>query len=114
MTAVVSQSKRVNAAPASFAAPQISSDETLIARIARGDALAMRTLFARHQVPLYRFVLRIVREDALAEDIVSEAFLAVWRQAPDFERRSSVSTWLFAIARFKAISALRRRNEDVL
>jgi RNA polymerase sigma-70 factor (ECF subfamily) len=91
-----------------------SSDESLIQRIADGDQLAMRTLFARHRVPLYRFVLRMVRNPALAEDILSEVFLDVWRQAQGFEGRSAVSTWLLAIARFKAFSALRRRVVDHL
>src|SRR5262249_11043223 len=84
---------------------------SLIVRIARGDQLAMRTLFARHQVPLYRFLVRIVRDATLAEDILSETFLAIWRQAGEFEGRASVATWLTSIARFKAISALRRRSE---
>ena len=92
-------------------APENSSDLTLVARIARGDQFAMRTLFARHQVLVYRFVLRLVRDEALAEDVLSEVFLDVWRQAGRFEARSSVSTWLLAIARFKALSACRRRRD---
>jgi RNA polymerase sigma-70 factor, ECF subfamily len=91
-----------------------SSDETLIKRIAAGDQLAMRTLFARHRVPLYRFVLRIVPDAALAEDILSDVFFDVWRQASRFEGRSAVSTWLLSIARFKAFSVLRRRREAEL
>src|SRR5438445_13668116 len=91
------------------AAPEISSDETLIRRIAEGDQLAMRTLFARHRVALYRWLLRLVGDEALAEDLLSEVFLAMWRQADRFEGRSSVSTWLMSIARFKALSARRRR-----
>jgi len=90
---------------------QASSDDVLIKRIAGGDQLAMRTLFARHRVPLYRFVLRMVRDAALAEDVLSDVFLDVWRQASHFEARSAVSTWLLAIARFKALSALRRRQD---
>jgi len=88
-----------------------SSDDILIKRIADGDQLAMRTLFARHRVALYRFVLRMVGDATLAEDILSDVFLDVWRQASRFEARSTVSTWLLAIARFKAFSALRRRRE---
>ena len=88
-----------------------SSDEILIQRIADGDQLAMRALFARHRACVYRFVLRMVGDEALAEDVLSDVFLDVWRQAAQFERRSAVSTWLLAIARFKAISALRRRTD---
>jgi RNA polymerase sigma-70 factor, ECF subfamily len=91
------------------AATETSSDEMLIKRIAGGDQLAMRTLFGRHRVNLYRWLLRLVGEEALAEDLLSEVFLDVWRQAASFEARSSVSTWLLAIARYKALCARRRR-----
>src|SRR6266581_2989504 len=100
--------------PEHAAAREIASDEVLIRRIAGGDQLAMQTLFARHRVALYRWLLRLVGDEALAEDLLSEVFLAVWRQADRFEGRSSVSTWLLAIARFKALSALRRRPDEEL
>ena len=90
---------------------QTSSDEVLISRIANGDRLAMQVLFARHHVRVYRFVLRLVRNEATAEDLISEVFLDVWRQAAKFEGRSAVSTWMLSIARFKALSALRRKPE---
>ena len=93
---------------------QTTSDEELIGRIAGGDRLAMQVLFARHHVRVYRFVLRLVRNEATAEDLISEVFLDVWRQAGRFEGRSQVSTWLLAIARFKALSSLRRRPEEEL
>jgi RNA polymerase sigma-70 factor (ECF subfamily) len=93
---------------------QATSDEALIARIASGDRLAMQVLFARHHVRIYRFVLRLVRDQWKAEDLISEVFLDVWRQADRFEGRSTVSTWLLAIARFKALSALRRKPEEGL
>jgi len=102
------------ALPAQAAAPETSSDEMLIKRIARGDQLAMRTLFGRHRVLLYRWLLRLVRDEALAEDLLSDVFLDVWRQAAAFEARSSVSTWLLAIARYKALSARRRRTDAEL
>src|SRR6476659_8811319 len=101
------ESREVSANPA-------TSDEVLIGRIANGDRLAMQVLFARHHVRVFRFVLRLVREEATAEDLISEVFLDVWRQAGRFEGRSQVSTWLLAIARFKALSALRRRPDEEL
>ncbi|HSP49947.1 MAG TPA: sigma-70 family RNA polymerase sigma factor [Pseudolabrys sp.] len=74
----------------------------------------MQVLFARHQVRVYRFVLRLVRNEATAEDLISEVFLDVWRQAGKFEGRSAVSTWMLSIARFKApcrrCGASRSRN----
>ena len=54
------------------------------------------------------------RDEALAEDLLSDVFLDVWRQAAAFEARSSVSTWLLAIARYKALSARRRRTDAEL
>ena len=93
---------------------QTTPDEVLIGRIAGGDRLAMQVLFARHHVRVYRFVLRLVRNEATAEDLISEVFLDVWRQAGRFEGRSAVSTWLLGIARFKALSVLRRRSEEPL
>jgi RNA polymerase sigma-70 factor, ECF subfamily len=93
---------------------EVSSDETLIQRIAAGDRLAMRTLFARHRVAVYRWLLRLVNDEALAEDLLSDVFLDVWRQAASFEARASVSTWLLAIARYKALSSCRRRIDAAL
>ncbi len=93
---------------------QTTSDEVLIGRIAQGDRLAMQVLFARHHVRAYRFVLRLVCNEATAEDLISEVFLDVWRQAGKFKGHSTVSTWMLSIARFKALSVLRRRGEEVL
>jgi len=93
---------------------QGTSDEMLLAGIADGDRAAMHALYTRHSVRVYRFVLRMVRDVATAEDLVSQVFLDVWRAAGQFEGRSQVSTWLLSIARFKALTALRsRRHEDI-
>jgi RNA polymerase sigma-70 factor (ECF subfamily) len=100
--------------PARAAPLEIFSDELLIKQIADGDQLAMRTLFGRHRVALYRWLLRLVGDETLAEDLLSEVFLDVWRKAGSFEARSSVSTWLLAIARHKALSARRRRTDAEL
>ena len=97
-----------------MSATQAASDNVLIARIAQGDRLAMQVLYARHHVRVFRFVVRLVRDESTAEDLISEVFLDVWRQAGRFEGRSAVSTWLLAIARFKALSALRRRPDEEL
>jgi RNA polymerase sigma-70 factor (ECF subfamily) len=91
-----------------------TSDEALIASIAAGDRRAMELLFGRHNVRIYRFILHIIGDALLAEDIVSEVFLDVWRGAGRFKERSQVSTWLLAIARYKALTAGRRRTEAQL
>src|SRR5262245_54007519 len=102
------------ASPEWAAAREGSSDKMLIRRIAEGDQSAMRALFARYQVMLYRWLLRLVDDKSLAEALLSEVFLDVRRQAPSFEGRSSVSTWLLTIARYKALSARRRRTDAEL
>jgi RNA polymerase sigma-70 factor, ECF subfamily len=86
------------------------SDEMLIEQIAAGNKPAMRALFERHQVKVYRFVLRIVRDAALAEDTVSETFVDAWQHAGRYEGRASVSTWLLGIARHRALTAATRRR----
>jgi RNA polymerase sigma-70 factor (ECF subfamily) len=91
-----------------------TSDETLLGLIAAQDKDAMRLLFARHNVRVYRFALRIVGNEATAEDVVTEVFLDVWRNAARFEGRSQVATWILGIARFKALSSRRRRTLDEL
>ncbi len=95
-------------------AVETSSDEMLVERIAGGDKLAMQVLFARHRTAIYRWLLRFVGNETLAEDLVSDVFLDVWRQAGRFEGRAAVSTWLLSIARFKALSARRRRPDAEL
>ena len=95
-------------------AGETSSDAILVDRIAAGDKLAMHALFARYRTSIYRWLLRFVASEALAEDLLSDVFLDVWRQADRFEGRSSVSTWLMSIARYKALSARRVRTDDEL
>lgn len=98
-----------------FKAPvQETSDEALVGLIADGDKRAMQVLYARHNVRVFRFIVRLTGNPTLAEDLVSEVFLDVWRQAEGFEAKSRASTWLLAIARYKALSALRRRTDEHL
>lgn len=102
------------AARQSIIAAQAVSDEMLLESIADGSRSAMHILYARHNVRVYRFVLRIVRDATVAEDLVSQVFLDVWRTARQFQGRSQVSTWLLSIARFKSLTSLRQRHfEDI-
>jgi RNA polymerase sigma-70 factor, ECF subfamily len=102
------------ASPARVPAAQGSSDEALVSQIAQRDKRALQQLYSRHHVRIYRFALRFLNDEAAAEDIVSEVFIDVWRQAERFEGRSQVTTWLLAIARNKALSLLRRRSSEEL
>ena len=111
MTMACSQTGWAAASPTRAAATDTFSDDVLIERVANGDQLAMRTLYARHRVMIYRWLLRLVGDQTSAEDLLSDVFLDVWRKAASFEGRSSVSTWIMSIARFKALSVRRRRQE---
>jgi len=91
-----------------------ASDEQLIKAISGGDRHAMKLLYARHSVRVFRFALRFVADEGAAEDLVNEVFLDVWRKAGGFAGHSQVSTWLLAIARNKAIAATRRRTCEPL
>jgi RNA polymerase sigma-70 factor (ECF subfamily) len=97
-----------------FHSPDGQSDESLIRAIAAGSQAAMRTLYARHHLRVYHFIVRLGSDTDRAEDLLSEVFLSVWRQAGTFENRSQVSTWILSIARFKALTALGRRREPQL
>ena len=90
------------------------TDRELVERVAGGDRAAVRLLFMRHHARVYRFAARQTGSDMMADDIANEVFLELWRQAPAFEGRSEVSTWLLGIARFKALSALRKRKEEAI
>ena len=102
------------AAQRDLIAAQVTSDEALLESISEGGRTAMHTLYSRHHVRVYRFILRMVRDAATAEDLTSQVFLDVWRTARQFQGRSQVSTWLLSIARFKALTSLRqRKHEDI-
>jgi RNA polymerase sigma-70 factor, ECF subfamily len=91
-----------------------SSDQALITAVAYADRKAMQLLFGRFKTPVYRFARRLGADHGAAEDIVSEVFLDVWRKAGTFKGQSSVSTWLLAITRNKAIALSRRRDVEPL
>jgi RNA polymerase sigma-70 factor (ECF subfamily) len=90
------------------------SEAELVERLVSGDKAAMQAIFTAHHLRVFRFVLRLVGREDVAEDVVTEVFLDLWRQAGQFEQRSSLSTWLLAMARNKAYSAMRRRREEQL
>jgi RNA polymerase sigma-70 factor, ECF subfamily len=89
-------------------------DRALLARIAGADKTALKTLFLRRQTQVFRLVQRIVRNEAVAEELTNEVFLDVWLHAKSYEGRSSVTTWLLTLAHNRAISALRKRREEFL
>src|SRR6516162_4877076 len=90
----------------------VVDEASLIARIAAGDTVALRVLFARHNVRVYRFTRRLVRDAAVAEELTNEVFLEIWRHANSFAGTASALTWMLSIAHHRAISSLRKRREE--
>ena len=91
-----------------------ASDAALIDAIHRGDRRAMALLYGRHHIRVYRFALRLTGDATVAEDIVSDVFLDVWRQPKSFKAKAQVSTWLLAITRNKSLSEVRRHRDKEL
>ena len=89
-----------------------ADEASLIGRIAAGDMTALRAVFARHQVRVFRFILRLVRNAAVAEELTNEVFLEVWRNAGTYEGAASAATWILSIAHHRAVSSLRKRHEE--
>ena len=88
------------------------SDEAVVALVARGQADALAELYDRFGRVAYGLALRVVRDAALAEDVVQEAFLSVWRSASRFvAERSTARTWLLMLVHRRAVDLVRR--EDV-
>jgi RNA polymerase sigma-70 factor (ECF subfamily) len=87
------------------------SDEALVALAARGESDALAELYDRYGRPAYGLALRVLRDSALAEDAVQEAFLAVWRSADRFvAERAKASTWIMTLAHRRAVDLVRRED----
>jgi len=93
----------------------VAEDRELISRVAAGDEAAFRQLYERYGDRVFRYALTLLRNLHLAEEVVQETMVAIWRGAGSFKGGSRVSTWIFGIARNQAHALLRRevRGERV-
>ncbi|MEM7507104.1 MAG: sigma-70 family RNA polymerase sigma factor [Pseudomonadota bacterium] len=89
------------------------TDQSLLRRVAEGSEEAMRALYDRHQAGMYRFVRSRLNDPFEAADAVHDAMLDVWRKAGRYKPRASVKSWMFTIARNKAIDQLRKTKRTV-
>jgi RNA polymerase sigma factor (sigma-70 family) len=87
------------------------SDEALVALVARGEDAGLAELYDRYGRTAYGLALRVVRDPALAEDVVQEAFLSLWRSAGRFvPERARASTWLLTLVHRRAVDLVRREE----
>jgi RNA polymerase sigma-70 factor (ECF subfamily) len=87
------------------------TDEAVVGLVARSDERALAELYDRFGRVAYGVALRVLRDEALAEDAVQEAFLAVWRSAPKFEpQRAKAGTWLLTFVHRRAVDLVRREQ----
>ena len=87
----------------------------LLAAVAKGDEAAFERLYAATRAKLYGVALRILRRSDLADEVMQDAYLKIWRGAGDFDPRlASPITWMVAIARNRAIDLARRRTDSSL
>lgn len=87
-----------------------ATDEELMRAVQAGDEAAFPLLYRRYERRLLAFLVPYVGDLALAEDLLQETFLRVFRQRASYEPRGAFRTWLFAIARNLALDQLRRRR----
>ena len=90
------------------------TDHQLLRGAARCDEDALDELYSRYSTPLYNYLLRLVNERSVAEELLQEVFVAVWEGASRFRGQAKVSTWLFRIAHHRAVDWLRRRRPGSL
>jgi RNA polymerase sigma factor (sigma-70 family) len=87
--------------------PADASDESLMLLYAGGDLWAFDVLYTRHEMAVWRFVFRSVRNQAVADDLMQDVWFAVARQAGVYEVRAKFKTWLFTIAHNRMVDHFR-------
>jgi RNA polymerase sigma-70 factor, ECF subfamily len=87
-----------------------NTDHLLLRQVATGDQAAFGVLYDEYSTSVYNYLLRLVRERPIAEDLLQEVFLALWQGAKNFQERAKVKTWLLRIAHHQAVSWLRRNR----
>ena len=85
-------------------------DLQLLRRVAHGEQQALADLYERHGRPLFRYLLQLVPDRGVAEEVLQDTLVAVWKSAHTFQGKSRVETWLFGVAHRQAHNTLRRRG----
>lgn len=89
---------------------QTDKDYQLLKKIAQGDESALQKLYQQHGGSILNYVFGVLHDRQLAEEVLQDVILEVWKPASPFQGKSTVRTWMFGIARNKAHEAIRRRK----
>jgi RNA polymerase sigma-70 factor (ECF subfamily) len=89
----------------------VAEDRRLLREVAKQNRQAFEVLYRRYYRRVFHFVVRMVRRDDIAEEVVDDVMFAVWRNAASFEGGSTVSTWLLGIAYRQALKALEKNRK---
>ncbi len=89
------------------ASERAAEEQQWIGQIANRDRAALKRLYDRYAPRIFRFVVRMIKDEAKAQELVNDVMLEIWKGAAGFEGRSAVSTWILGIARFRTLNALR-------
>jgi RNA polymerase sigma-70 factor (ECF subfamily) len=95
---------------------QSNTEQELLASVVGGHMAAFEELYRRYDKRVFRYICTFLHDRAAAEEALSDTMLAVWQGAGSFSRTSRISTWIFGIARHKALDAMRRnvrRQQEV-
>ena len=104
----VSEARAITLLMNTLAAVLTPTDAELLRQVAAGDEVAFAELYDLYAPSVYNYLLRLVNESAVAEEILQEVFLAMWQGAHRFREEAKVKTWLLRIAHHQAVSWLRR------
>jgi|JI10StandDraft_1071094.scaffolds.fasta_scaffold397248_2 RNA polymerase sigma-70 factor (ECF subfamily) len=89
-------------------------DSAIVAAVRAGQRDAvLSAVLPQYRRKVYSLAWSIVKDSAIADDVAQDVFVKVWRSLPSFDARASFSTWIYAITRNAAISALRQRRQQV-
>jgi len=88
----------------------VTSDIRLLGRVAQNDRAAFHMLYERHADRVFRYVLGLIRTPHLAEEVLQETMIAVWKGAAKFKGAAQVGTWILGIARNQAFNLLRKED----
>lgn len=93
--------------------PTTDTDESLMLRYAAGNLQAFNLLYARHEMGVWRYVLRSVRVQAVADDMLQDVWFALARQAPHYQPTAKFKTWLFTLAHNRLVDYFRTAKQHV-